>query len=290
MSDANVCVKCGWLYCRCQEGPQQKIFCLTESKKGVRGVIHVSVIGEGQKTACGIVMDHGQWRVLAMVHSSAMKTMNGVEPTCVRCKRRVHENYPETSESSEDDIAKSVMNAYSGSMVTLRDPQPWTISLTDIARGLSGIRRFNGHLRRRITVAHHSLAVARIVRQRSRSKSVVLCALLHDAHEAYIGDISSPVKHELGNAHKPLEWRVQQAILRALCPPEMDVAGLERNLPDVVKEADHMALHYEAATWLKTTWAKPVQLSPHAKAAYLLSEEDAEATFVETALELGAKR
>lgn len=64
-----------------------------------------------------------------------------------------------------------------------------SISLHDIAHSLALINRFNGHTVRPISVAEHSIGVALMVPAEHR-----LGALLHDAAEAFVGDMAAPLK------------------------------------------------------------------------------------------------
>jgi 5'-deoxynucleotidase YfbR-like HD superfamily hydrolase len=69
-------------------------------------------------------------------------------------------------------------------------PKGDDINIDDIAHSLSFLCRFTGHTRTFYSVAQHSLIVSAIVRnERARP-----WALMHDGAEAYIGDISSPMK------------------------------------------------------------------------------------------------
>jgi hypothetical protein len=80
----------------------------------------------------------------------------------------------------------------SGQIVNLLDPQPDTILLEDIATHLSRIRRWVGAAD--ISVAAHSLLATRLARANGEDPYSCLWTLLHDAHEAYTGDISTPMK------------------------------------------------------------------------------------------------
>lgn len=87
-----------------------------------------------------------------------------------------------------------------------------------IAWALSQINRFNGHCVRPYSVAEHSLLVCEIVERELPGPKHVhahLAALMHDAHEAYCGDLHSPGKEVLGAAwasfEKPLEQLVRTA-------------------------------------------------------------------------------
>lgn len=146
-----------------------------------------------------------------------------------------------------------------GNSVNLETPDTQSITLQDIGYALSNIARFNGHLTKRITVAQHSVAVMLLVERACQrcdylpDMTRLLCrqALLHDAHEAYIGDISTPVKAQLGLSYRWLEARVQSAIWRAIGMPDIGI-----DLPVCVKVADNDALHYEASRFLVgATWA-----------------------------------
>lgn len=78
--------------------------------------------------------------------------------------------------------------ARSTGRLDLAAPDWRQIDLDDIALSLSRIPRFLGQTWRTISVLEHSLAVSRMVPPRHR-----LAALLHDAREAYLGDITRPV-------------------------------------------------------------------------------------------------
>jgi hypothetical protein len=85
----------------------------------------------------------------------------------------------------------------SGLAVDLLDPKPEQITLHDIALSLSRLPRFNGHTCDRVwSVAEHSLLVADLVSVTvpDAPPALLLAALLHDAHEAYVGDRIAPVK------------------------------------------------------------------------------------------------
>ena len=63
------------------------------------------------------------------------------------------------------------------------------ICVEDIAHSLAMKCRWNGHPQRFISVAEHSVVVSRLV-----PKHLALAGLFHDAGEAYLMDIPSPIK------------------------------------------------------------------------------------------------
>lgn len=95
----------------------------------------------------------------------------------------------------------------SGIEFSLVKPDPETVRIRDIAHSLARIRRFNGHTGANCSVALHSVIVSHLVPAEDAFN-----ALLHDAHEAYIGDISTPVGRLLGRELRVLKVRLDDAI------------------------------------------------------------------------------
>ncbi len=110
-----------------------------------------------------------------------------------------------------------MITTYTGKKFSFIDPQPEDICIEDIAHHLSLICRFNGACRVHYSVAQHSVLVAEMVPDK-----LIAQALLHDAGEAYYGDITSPFKRVLeavgcdccmeGHKFKQILERVDKAI------------------------------------------------------------------------------
>lgn len=131
-------------------------------------------------------------------------------------------------------------------------PDPIRIHIEDIAHGLAGRFRFNGHSREWYTVAQHSVEVSRRVPAED-----ALWGLLHDAAEAYLPDVPRPIKNKFyvsvddewdvnrieGRIYEILiefdgaEERVLEAVARRF--------GLRLPLPASVHEADDRELARE---------------------------------------------
>ena len=77
------------------------------------------------------------------------------------------------------------------------NPNPKDIDIEDIAHALSLICRANGHFRHFYSVAQHSIACAEEAIARGYSLEVTLGCLLHDASEAYLCDVTRPVKKHI---------------------------------------------------------------------------------------------
>lgn len=97
------------------------------------------------------------------------------------------------------NIKGPFIETYHGFLVDILHPDPSTIWLRDIVHHLSGLNRFCGGGNRRYSVLEHSIRLSWIVPEHLK-----LAALLHDASEAYLGDMPSPVKH-LCNDYKNIE-------------------------------------------------------------------------------------
>ncbi len=107
------------------------------------------------------------------------------------------------------------------------EPDDRLIDIFDIAHALSLICRANGHFSRFYSVAQHSLACAREAEAREYPDDVVLGCLLHDASEAYLSDVTRPVKALLPR-YLETEERLQSMIWehfiwRALTPDEKEL-------------------------------------------------------------------
>lgn len=108
--------------------------------------------------------------------------------------------------SKVPDLIPGVIRTFSGQTVNILDPDPATININDIAHALSNQCRFSGHTSHFYSVAEHSVLVAKAV-----PFSEALAGLLHDASEAYLVDIPTPVKVLLPEYFK-LEYRLMEVI------------------------------------------------------------------------------
>lgn len=97
----------------------------------------------------------------------------------------------------------------SGKKFTLLDPDPASIDIFDIALALGKQCRFAGHVTRFYSVAEHCVLLSELVDP--GNPLLQLAALLHDAEEAYTGDISQPLK-SLFPGLKKLGHKIRRAI------------------------------------------------------------------------------
>lgn len=162
------------------------------------------------------------------------------------------------------------------------DPRRGSVDIVDVAHALAHLCRFNGHCAQFYSVAEHSVMVADMVKD--VAPELELHALIHDAPEAYLGDLPRPVKHSLPAMHTAeILW--EKEIHRHL--------GLRWPLDPaeqaIIKASDRLALCVEMHTmkvgeyrvydyldgrtkeeWLKANTGRPYGWSPgEAKAKFL---------------------
>lgn len=123
------------------------------------------------------------------------------------------------------------ISTFGGGTFDFELPAASDISILTIAHALSNICRFTGHTAEHYSVAQHSVMVSRLV-----PREHALAGLLHDAAEAYIGDVSKPLKALLPD-YRAVEQRVEAAVLSHF--------GLPPRLPSCVHIADLVALRTE---------------------------------------------
>ncbi len=137
---------------------------------------------------------------------------------------------------------EAFIQTHSGIRVSIMDPDPEHIKIEDIAWALAHQCRFGGHCKKFYSVAEHSLLVASYL-----PREIRLEALLHDAAEAYILDVPSPLKALLLN-YKMIEKDFESAIHVAL-----GLKKLSANEKKVIKAADRVALATEADALMRDT-------------------------------------
>jgi hypothetical protein len=113
------------------------------------------------------------------------------------------------------------------------------IDIIDIAHALSLMCRANGHIKSFYSVAQHCLNCSREAEARGLSEEIQLACLLHDASEAYISDITRPVKRSLPQ-YLEFEEVLQNQIFDKFCLAHLTEEDFTR-----VKEIDDCLLYYE---------------------------------------------
>ena len=105
----------------------------------------------------------------------------------------------------------SCIKTYSGIMFDPLCPDTELISIVDIAHALSMLCRANGHFKSFYSVGQHSINCMQEAKARGHSRKIQLACLLHDASEAYLSDVTRPVKAELPK-YREIEIPLQNLI------------------------------------------------------------------------------
>jgi hypothetical protein len=129
----------------------------------------------------------------------------------------------------------------SGNVVDLASPDPAAIHVRDIAYALSNQCRFAGSVSRFWSVAGHGL-YCRKVGIAAGYPDLKIGFQLHDAHEAFFGDITTPAARAMGAGAglSHMKDTADEAIAAALGFP----VALLRD--PVIKEVDRLVLFLEA--------------------------------------------
>ena len=138
----------------------------------------------------------------------------------------------------------------SGRRVNPLDAAPEDIDPVDIANALANLCRFGGHSRGFYSVAQHSVIVSELVEQRGGDPEDVFAALMHDASEAYLGDMPHPLKHRspLGAAFKDAEDHLEAALRQHF--------AIKPDVPEI-KRADRALLATERRAFSDERWHWP---------------------------------
>lgn len=141
------------------------------------------------------------------------------------------------TQEEKKGFEKPAIFTYSGKKIVVKEFKVEDISIIDIAHSLSNLCRFTGHVKDYYSVAQHSVLVADHLETLEQKRT----GLLHDATEAYLNDLSSPIKacfkmgeykemedfyHGVINERfnlEPICPRIKQADLEALFTEKRDV-------------------------------------------------------------------
>ena len=145
---------------------------------------------------------------------------------------------------------KTAIMTVKGEYFDCFDYSPEDIDIEAIAHSLGNQARFNGHTTRVVSVAEHSLRVAEIclalARWRDLSPEIgrllYFLGLMHDAEEGLLGDIVRPLKTP---EQRVVGEGIQESIMRKMGRPIPPPPAIEA----IVKEADEIALAFEAYHW-----------------------------------------
>lgn len=131
----------------------------------------------------------------------------------------------------------SFIRTYSGVMFDLAKFDEKNIKIVDIAHALSNQCRYNGHSHRFYSVAEHCVRASKLCQTNAKAH-----VLMHDASEAYMGDVVSPLKNMMP-WYKEKENELIGMIYKKYCTTPMNPV-----IDEAVHSHDRMMLELEMST------------------------------------------
>lgn len=166
-------------------------------------------------------------------------------------------------------------NTCTGRTIDLKDPDPASIHIEDIARALSRICRFGGHSSAFYSVAQHSVLVAYFLPHNVRAQG-----LLHDASEAYLGDVIKPLKVLLEPNYRLIEEKFEQVIYK-----RFGIYNAVQSKKDFIKAVDISMLQMEHEALILKQPGKLIatmnEMGLRTDTAWAWSPREAETVFLE---------
>lgn len=132
---------------------------------------------------------------------------------------------------------------------SLLNPNPEEVNWLVVANAISKICRFAGNTRGHYSVAEHSVRLADAIARAGGNHAEQLQALVRDAHEAYCGHVTRPMRQAV-HAVSIEAYRVFMDIERRCQKTVFEAAGCTANLTDRVDLFDQMLGDAEATLLL----------------------------------------
>lgn len=154
-----------------------------------------------------------------------------------------------TINTTEEDRSRYIVT-YTGRKFHPLDPTSNAICLLDIAHALALTNRYGGHTKYPYSVAQHSILISRALLDYGYEAAI--WGLFHDATEAYLGDIVSPLKRSRNmDGYCEVEKELQRLI--------GDVFLLPQKIPSIVKVADKYIYFKEVKQLFSSRQLKNIQ-------------------------------
>lgn len=175
------------------------------------------------------------------------------------------------------------INTYSGKQFDPYFAEKSDICIEDIAHALSLMTRANGHFSDFYSVAQHSVACCLEAKARNTSPKTALFCLLHDSAEAYMSDVTRPVKARMPE-FKAAEEKLLSLIFDVLAGSQPDDAQKK-----IVKQIDDAMLHAEFHHFMNIDFDDNTEKLVHTPDFSTVPFKTAENEFLALYKELSAK-
>lgn len=178
----------------------------------------------------------------------------------------------------------------SGRYLDLTNPRPEQFVLEDIACGLSKICRFGGHIHGWYSVAEHSCHAALALS--ACDLNTQRAALMHDATEAFIGDVVKPLKTILQPNYGDIEKRLEGIIGEKFSIDFLSAKGMVEKIDHALLLAEKEAMTTKTSNespWCSDTQAESLKPMVQSVSFMNLWPREAEQLFLQIASKLGLK-
>lgn len=153
-------------------------------------------------------------------------------------------------EGLHTSLSASTITTWTGARVDVLDAKPDDIWIADIAHALARTCRYGGHVTHHLSVARHSIWVS----EELDGTGHELWGLLHDASEAYLGDMVKPLKHHPSMA---IFRETEDALDRVIA----ERFSLDYPMPSEVHDADrHITVDIEIGQDLRWKHQTPAEV------------------------------
>jgi 5'-deoxynucleotidase YfbR-like HD superfamily hydrolase len=173
--------------------------------------------------------------------------------------------------------SKAWIDTYTGKHFYFQEPTANMICIEDIAHALSMLCRFGGHVKKFYSVAQHSVFVSEIC-----PPELALEGLMHDATEAYFGDVVTPLKDLIP------EYQLMENNLHKVINKKYKIR-LNQKTWKKIKTFDKIALVTEKRDLKPNSsrWTlEDFDYKPHERVIVAVSPEEAENMFLKRFEEL----
>jgi uncharacterized protein len=170
----------------------------------------------------------------------------------------------------------------SGLYFDLADPKPDQFAFSDIAGALSKICRFGGQIADFYSVAEHCFHCCEVARQDGQCLDTQIAVLMHDAAEAFCGDVVKPLKVML-DEFAEVERRVEAAIAEKFLIDFDRESAYIREVDQAMLIAERNALfRADGVVWTGEETARPLAVAVKTRAPH-----EAESKFTSLARSIG---
>lgn len=176
------------------------------------------------------------------------------------------------------------INTYYGKTIDYTNPDPEQIDIRDIAHNLSFENRFIGQTEKPYSVAQHCVLGSRVFEEMNMYRNAFMF-LLHDAAEAYVKDIPTPLKKLLGSTYKDIEQRFTRAIMTKFLLPVIEDFGIKTMDLCMLAAEKEQLLSPGTVPWTQLESVRPMNVhivpwsQPHAEREFLAQFKKFNRTF-----------